>query len=93
MTGTVIDDDLIARLAGAGLRGLEAYYPSYEPGDTLHLLQVADRLALIPTGGTDYHGRYGGTQLGTCGPPATTLTRLKEAAEAVRHGFQGRNDR
>ncbi|MGE5509399.1 MAG: PHP domain-containing protein [Chitinophagales bacterium] len=86
MTGVAIDDGLIARLTGAGLLGLEAYYPSYEPGDTLHLLRVAERLGLIPTGGTDYHGRFGATPLGSCSPPGSTLGRLKEAADKVRRG-------
>lgn len=86
MAGTAPDDELIAHLAGEGLLGIEAYYPTHNAGDVLHYLQLAARLDLIPTGGTDYHGRFGaaGVALGSCSPPADTLGRLRRAAERVR---------
>jgi predicted metal-dependent phosphoesterase TrpH len=84
--GVLPDDDLIAPLTEEGLLGLEAYYPTHDAGETLYFLQLAARLGLIPTGGTDYHGRFGaaGVALGSSSPPAETLPRLREAAEQVR---------
>lgn len=86
MSGSPPDDALIAKLTDGGLLGLEVYYPLHDAGETAHFLRLANRLGLIPTGGTDYHGRYGaaGVALGSYSPPATTLNLLRRAAETVR---------
>lgn len=91
MAGAPPGDALIARLAGNGLLGLEAYYPLHDAGETLHFLRLADRFGLIPTGGTDYHGRFGaaGVALGSCSPPAATLSRLRQAADSMRGKDKG----
>lgn len=91
MGGTPPDDGLIAHLTEVGLLGLEAYYPTHGAGETAHFLRLADRLGLIPTGGTDYHGRFGlaGMALGSYSPPEPTLARLREAAEGVRRPEAG----
>ncbi len=46
------------RLAEHGLVGIEAWYSEYEPDVRRHLAHLADRLGLVATGGSDYHGRY-----------------------------------
>jgi predicted metal-dependent phosphoesterase TrpH len=47
---------LLRELIGAGLRGLEVFYRTYDQ-DTVELLRsVAGRLGLVATGGSDYHG-------------------------------------
>ncbi|HHW15211.1 MAG TPA: PHP domain-containing protein [Firmicutes bacterium] len=91
MAGAPPSDALIAQLTRKGLLGLEAYYPLHDAGETAHFLRLADRLGLIPTGGTDYHGRYGaaGVALGSCSPPASTLIRLRQAADDVRRADKG----
>ncbi len=91
MAGAPPDDGLISHLTEEGLMGLEAYYPTHDAGETAHFLQLAERLGLIPTGGTDYHGRFGaaGVALGSCSPPAATLPRLREAAGRVRRTRKG----
>jgi predicted metal-dependent phosphoesterase TrpH len=48
--------DLIRELMGAGLRGLEVYYRSYDQRTVDALRIVAADLGLVATGGTDYHG-------------------------------------
>lgn len=49
---------LLGRLAAQGLDGMEAYYASY-PRETRHTLAaLARRHGLIPSGGSDYHGRF-----------------------------------
>ena len=45
-------------LAVAGLAGIECYYAEYSPDLRTHLARLCDRLGLIATGGSDYHGRY-----------------------------------
>jgi len=43
-------------LIGAGLDGIEAYYPSFTPAQTDLLLKAAQQHQLAISGGTDYHG-------------------------------------
>jgi predicted metal-dependent phosphoesterase TrpH len=43
-------------LAGAGLDGIETYYPNYGPDRRAELLALCSKLGLLPTGGTDFHG-------------------------------------
>ncbi len=47
---------LVPALVEAGLLGLEVHYPGYAPEETQFLLGLADRHALIATGGSDFHG-------------------------------------
>jgi predicted metal-dependent phosphoesterase TrpH len=46
---------LAERLAGGGLWGLEVYYRHYPPEQVAALRALADRLGLVPTGGSDFH--------------------------------------
>ncbi|MDP2328108.1 MAG: PHP domain-containing protein [Dehalococcoidia bacterium] len=43
-------------LADAGLDGLEVYYRHYDEAQVASLRALADRLGLLPTGGSDFHG-------------------------------------
>jgi 3',5'-nucleoside bisphosphate phosphatase len=47
----------IARLRELGLDGLEAYYPQHTPEQIVQYLDLAKRLELRVTGGSDFHGR------------------------------------
>lgn len=47
---------LLRELADVGLRGLEVHYRFYPPDTVAALAQTAQALALVPTGGSDYHG-------------------------------------
>ena len=76
----------VARLRPAGLGGLEVYYGEYDD-DTRHTLRLlADRVGLIPTGGSDFHGPgyRAGRKLGGAPVPADTVDRLRDAARLVR---------
>jgi len=42
-----------------GAAGLEVYYRSFDAGTVRLVGDVADRLGLMRTGGTDYHGDLG----------------------------------
>ena len=47
---------LLRELQQLGLAGLEVYYISFRPETVTLVRDVAARLALLPTGGSDYHG-------------------------------------
>jgi predicted metal-dependent phosphoesterase TrpH len=70
---------LIDRLAGAGLAGLEVDHPDHPPLIREELAALARRLALIPTGGSDFHGENGHV-LGTCVTEPDALEALEAAA-------------
>ncbi|GAF77251.1 unnamed protein product [marine sediment metagenome] len=55
-------EELLPQLKTAGLIGMEVYYQDYSPGEVERLHAVADRFALIPLGGSDYHGMGGPQQ-------------------------------
>lgn len=46
----------LAKLAQAGLRGLEVYTTYHEPDQTAHYLALAEEFGLVPTAGSDFHG-------------------------------------
>src|SRR5574341_930511 len=47
---------LCERLKGEGLRGIEAHYSTHKPQQTTDYLDMARRLDLLVTGGSDFHG-------------------------------------
>lgn len=54
-------EELLSQLKTVGLMGMEVYYQDYSVEEIERLRAVADRFALIPLGGSDYHG-LGGPQ-------------------------------
>ncbi|HEY7049153.1 MAG TPA: PHP domain-containing protein [Jatrophihabitantaceae bacterium] len=54
--GAVVDDEVIAVMARAGLSGLEIDHPDHGPEDRAHLARMAADLDLVGTGSSDYHG-------------------------------------
>jgi predicted metal-dependent phosphoesterase TrpH len=68
---TSVPEDLIEAMAAAGMHGLEVDHTDHTPEQREHYRAVADRLGLIPTGGSDDHGtRYDPLRMGTslCAP-------------------------
>jgi predicted metal-dependent phosphoesterase TrpH len=53
---SVEDAELIERLAGLGLAGIEVDHPSHDDAARAHLRLVAAGLELVATGSSDYHG-------------------------------------
>ena len=77
-------DNYLETFAGAGLVGLEALYPEYEPDTRIELTERARRVGLIPSGGSDYHGSYKpglrlGSGFGDLSVPRAVLDELREA--------------
>lgn len=54
--GHLKQDDVIPELVDAGMAALEVYHCSHDEAATGHYLQLAKRLSLAVTGGSDYHG-------------------------------------
>ncbi len=50
---------LLRELIEQGLAGLEVYYRAFDRPTTDAMVQAAATLALVPTGGSDYHGDTG----------------------------------
>ncbi len=46
----------IRALATLGLDGIEAYYSAYSPAEEARFLRLAEKLGLLVTGGSDFHG-------------------------------------
>lgn len=50
-------DPMIDEMAAQGLAGLEVYHSSHNPETVRRYEAIADRLQLVKTGGSDYHGQ------------------------------------
>jgi predicted metal-dependent phosphoesterase TrpH len=46
----------VRALTALGLDGIEAYYSSYTPANEAFFLRLAEKLGLLVTGGSDFHG-------------------------------------
>ena len=56
--------DYIKELAGDGLGGLEVDHPDHSPAERAELRSIAERLGLLITGSSDYHGHNKVLRLG-----------------------------
>jgi predicted metal-dependent phosphoesterase TrpH len=67
-----LSDEEIASLAAVGLAGVEVGHPDHPDSERRSLLRLATDLALIPTAGSDDHGSFTGSRMGseTCGAEA-----------------------
>ena len=75
-------EEILVRLKAAGLVGMEVHYGDYSAEVVARLASLADRLGLIPCGGSDYHasGNPGEPEPGTAGPPMETFEALRSLA-------------
>ena len=80
-------DDVSAtlrRLSGAGLVGMECYYPLYSPMEREGYAALAGRFGLRASGGSDYHGSYKpDVELGVGRGNLAVPDQLLEALRAV----------
>src|SRR5438552_11561308 len=51
-----VPDELIEKMAAAGMAGIEVDHPDQAPEQREHYRQLAKRLELVVTGSTDFHG-------------------------------------
>ncbi|HEY3216334.1 MAG TPA: PHP domain-containing protein [Candidatus Eisenbacteria bacterium] len=78
--GSMISQAVVESLAAVGLKGIEVWHPQHTPATMKRLHGLANRLGLLETGGSDYHGPRRGTELGDLDVPITVLGPLKQAA-------------
>jgi predicted metal-dependent phosphoesterase TrpH len=79
-------DDLIDDFVKDGLAGLEVYHSSHTPEKIRHYEAIADRLGLLKTGGSDYHGdAKEGLPIGSVKIPYALLQSLKTWKTAHVH--------
>jgi 3',5'-nucleoside bisphosphate phosphatase len=62
--GEKLSDQAIARLAAAGMAGLEVAHPDHDHAERKRLGALATRLDLVPCGGSDDHGSLTGYRIG-----------------------------
>jgi len=62
--GEKLSDQAIARLAAAGMAGLEVAHPDHDYAERRRLGALAASLDLVPTGGSDDHGSLTGHRIG-----------------------------
>ncbi|MFW6146228.1 MAG: PHP domain-containing protein [Planctomycetota bacterium] len=75
---------IVRSLIGRGLDGVEAYHSDQCPAQTRLLIDLARRLKLVVTGGSDFHGpSYGDFTLGRPRVPKTVLEPLAKRAAAI----------
>lgn len=60
-------EDLIRSMKGAGLKGIEVFYPSHTPQDRMAYISLAKKHNLIMTGGSDYHCDSANIKIGAGG--------------------------
>ena len=77
-----VPDEQIARLAAAGLAGVEAFHPDQPDTERAGLLALAGDLGLVATGGSDDHGSLTGHRVGCETVGADAYRRL--ISQAIR---------
>ncbi len=50
-------DSMVYELSQNGLTGIEAYYSTHSAADTEYIKSIAEKNKLLPSGGSDFHGR------------------------------------
>jgi predicted metal-dependent phosphoesterase TrpH len=81
--GRVVPDRLIEELADAGLFGLEADHEDHSPAERAHVRALADRLGLVATGASDFHGTHKTVQLGEFTTAPEAYEKIVSAASGV----------
>jgi predicted metal-dependent phosphoesterase TrpH len=78
--GWRIPDEVIAELGEAGLTGIEVCHPQHDEAERGRLAELAARLGLVASGGSDDHGALTGFRIGTVVAPEDAYRQLVEHA-------------
>jgi len=88
--GATLADRVIEGLAARGLNGLEVWHPQHGTATMRRYLALAQRLQLLATGGSDFHGEGRGVGLGDMPVPWSAVEALQRALgrprPALPHG-------
>ena len=74
--GYEISDEVIAGLAAVGLAGVEVFHPDHDDSERKRLTALATALGLAATGGSDDHGSFNASGLGSELTPPAEYERL-----------------
>jgi predicted metal-dependent phosphoesterase TrpH len=80
--GEAVTDALIEQMYAAGLAGLEAFHRDHGPAEVARASGLAQRLGMLLTGSSDYHGVGKHNRLGEY----TTEPQVLDAIEAASSG-------
>lgn len=80
---------LVANLKELGLAGIEIYYTNHTPAQTAYYQELSQEFDLVPTGGTDFHGKINqeivlGWGRGELRVPARLLEEIDRRVAGVR---------
>jgi len=78
-----LTQEYLAELAGLGLGGLEVDHPDHDVADRVELRAIADRLGLLTTGSSDYHGTNKVLRLGQETTDPEVLARIIESTNGI----------
>ena len=78
--GPSLPDEIVVRLARAGLKGIEVWHPLHGNATTRRYRELVRRMGLIETGGSDFHGQPNGIELGEVTVSAHVVDLLKRLA-------------
>lgn len=81
--GKSTSEALVARLAEAGMDGIEVFHPAHQPPQIEHYTEMAQRYNLLPSGGSDSHGETDGSRIGDYGIGSEAVEAL--CARAAAH--------
>jgi predicted metal-dependent phosphoesterase TrpH len=75
-------DRVIQDLVDVGLRGVETWHPQHNSGTVRRYRALAQRLNLLETGGSDFHGEGRSADLGDIPVPERVFAALQRAVPA-----------
>jgi predicted metal-dependent phosphoesterase TrpH len=75
-----VPDELIERMAGAGMAGLEVDHPDHDERHRAKYRAMAERLDLVPTGASDCHGARYDYRMGSDTTPVDRYAELRRRA-------------
>jgi predicted metal-dependent phosphoesterase TrpH len=81
--GRVVPDRLIVDLAAAGLFGLEADHEDHSPAERAAVRALAERLGLVVTGSSDFHGTHKTVRLGEFVTAPEAYEKIVAAATGI----------
>jgi 3',5'-nucleoside bisphosphate phosphatase len=81
--GRIVPDELIIELAGAGLFGLEADHEDHTPAERAYVRALAEKLGLVVTGSSDFHGTHKTVRLGAFLTTPEAYEKIVAAASGV----------
>ena len=81
--GYEVRDEVITRLAAAGLAGVEVWHPEQPAAEREVVHALAMELGLVATGGSDDHGALTGYRIGSEVTPPDAYDRLAERSSGA----------